>query len=94
MLSDRALICSSALHDFEIKDSIGSPSDVWGNLYTQGFRIVVTDSNTHKDLPTITAGSLKKDVNFEIRSLKYSSNLTVHTIIDKNNLKTRQRNKC
>jgi hypothetical protein len=94
MLSDRALICSSAIQEFEVIESLDPTRDIWRDLYAQGFRMVITDSSTHKELATNTESSLGKSNNFELRSIKYSSNLTLHTIIDKSDLKIKQRNRC
>lgn len=94
MLSNRALICSSAIQEFEGIESLDPTRDIWRDLYAQGFRMVITDSSTHKELATNTESSLGKSNNFEVRSIKYSSNLTLHTIIDKSDLKIKQRNRC
>jgi hypothetical protein len=94
MLSDRALICSSALNEVDSKGLIGSQKDFWGNLYTQGFRMVITDNTTHKDIPVNAINFIRNNENYEIKSLKYSSNLTMHTIVDKNGLKAEKKERC
>ena len=94
MLSDKALICSSAIQEFDINHSPDSTRDIWGDLYAQGFRIVITDSSTHQELSTIKESSLGRSTNFEIKSIKYSSNLTLHTIISKSDLEIEQRKRC
>jgi hypothetical protein len=94
MLSDKALMCSSAVQEFEDIHSLHPTTDIWGELYAQGFRMVITDSSTHKELDTNTGSALGKSNNFEIKSIKYSSNLTLHTILDTSDVKIKQRNRC
>ena len=80
MLSSQSLLCSSVIRPFDLdKESTGGPG-IWDDLYSQGFRYVVLDKVTHKDLSEIQDKTVSNSGPTTVTRINFSKNYILYKI--------------